>query len=50
MIVRSELVAALARSNPDPPVDALKRIMSYLFRTIADQLAKGGRVQARWLL
>jgi integration host factor subunit beta len=46
-VVKSELVAALARDNPDLLPAAVERIVSCLFDAITDHLAQGGRVEMR---
>lgn len=46
-MIRSELVAALARDNPDLSSDTVDRIVSCLFDAITDRLAEGGRVELR---
>jgi integration host factor subunit beta len=46
-MIRSDLVAALARSNPGLTLREIDRIVDLFFDSIADQLAAGGRVELR---
>lgn len=46
-MIRSELVALLARDNPDLSPKEVERIASSFFDTISRQLAAGGRVELR---
>ena len=46
-MVRSELLAALARHHPDLSSTHIDRIVTCMFDTIVDRLASGGRVELR---
>jgi integration host factor subunit beta len=46
-MIRSDLVAALARSNPELTLREIDRIVDLFFDSIGDQLAQGGRVELR---
>ena len=46
-MIRSELLAALARDNPELRADDIERIVDIFFDEIAERLAKGGRVELR---
>jgi integration host factor subunit beta len=46
-MIRSELVALLARDNPDLSPREVEKIVSTFFDTISRQLADGGRVELR---
>ena len=46
-MIRSELVALLARDNPDLSPKEVERIVSTFFDTIAQHLADGGRIELR---
>lgn len=46
-MVRSELVAALARENPGLSAEEVSRLVDAFFETIVGQLARGGRVEFR---
>jgi integration host factor subunit beta len=47
IMIRSDLVAALARSNPGLTFREVDRIVDLFFDSISDQLAHGGRVELR---
>jgi integration host factor subunit beta len=44
---RTDLVAAVARHNPDLPSGVVERSVSHVFDTIVDRLADRGRVELR---
>lgn len=46
-MIRSELVQALARQNPELRGDDIERIADVFFDEIAQRLAQGGRVELR---
>jgi integration host factor subunit beta len=46
-MIRSELVAMLARDNPDLSMKEVEKVVSTFFETINGQLAQGGRVELR---
>ena len=46
-MIRSELLAALARDNPELRADDVERIVDVFFDEIAQRLADGGRVELR---
>ena len=46
-MIRSELVARLAESNPDLGQQDVERIVTLVFDTIVERLAAGGRVELR---
>lgn len=46
-MIRSELVAALAREHPELSSSEVERIVSCVFDAIVGRLAKGGRVELR---
>ena len=46
-MIRSELVAALARENPGLRVEEVEKIVSTFFDEISARLASGGRVELR---
>lgn len=46
-MIRSELVAALARENPGLRSEEVEKLVSTFFDEIAQRLAKGGRVELR---
>ena len=46
-MIRSELVALLARDNPDLSPREVEKIVGTFFDTISRQLADGGRVELR---
>lgn len=46
-MIRSELLAALAKANPELRVDDVERIVDVFFDEIAQRLAEGGRVELR---
>jgi len=46
-MIRSELLAALARDNPELRSDEVERIVDVFFDEIGQRLADGGRVELR---
>jgi integration host factor subunit beta len=46
-MIRSELLLALAKANPDLKTDDLERVLDVFFDEIAQRLAEGGRVELR---
>lgn len=46
-MIRSELVLALAKENPDLRADEVKKVVDVFFDEIANRLADGGRVELR---
>ena len=46
-MIRSELVARLAETNPDLTQQDVEKIVTLVFDTIVERLAAGGRVELR---
>jgi len=46
-MIRSELVALLAKDNPDLSLKEMERVVDAFFDSICEQLASGGRVELR---
>lgn len=46
-MIRSELLQALAKDNPDLRADEIEQVVDLMFEEIARQLADGGRVELR---
>jgi integration host factor subunit beta len=46
-MIRSELLQALAKSNPELRIDDVERIVDVFFDEIGQRLAEGGRVELR---
>ena len=46
-MIRSELVQALAKDNPDLKGDEVEKVVDIFFEEIAGRLADGGRVELR---
>ncbi len=46
-MIRSELLQALGRDNPELRADDIERIVDVFFDEIAQRLAEGGRVELR---
>ena len=46
-MIRSELLAALAKANPELRADDIERLVDVFFDEIAQRLADGGRVELR---
>jgi integration host factor subunit beta len=46
-MIRSELVAALARENPELRAEEVEKVVTVFFDEIAQRLAKGGRAELR---
>ena len=46
-MIRSELLAALAKANPELRADDIERLVDVFFDEIAQRLAEGGRVELR---
>ena len=46
-MIRSELLQALARENPELRAEDVERAVDIFFDEIADRLASGGRVELR---
>ena len=46
-MIRSELLLALVRDNPELRADDIERIVDVFFDEIAQRLADGGRVELR---
>ena len=46
-MIRSELLQALAKANPELRIDDVERIVDVFFDEIAQRLADGGRVELR---
>ncbi|MES2493080.1 MAG: integration host factor subunit beta [Pseudomonadota bacterium] len=46
-MIRSELLAALAKENPELRTDEVERVVDVFFEEIAQRLAQGGRVELR---
>jgi integration host factor subunit beta len=46
-VIRSELLLALVRDNPELRADDIERIVDVFFDEIAQRLADGGRVELR---
>ncbi|PZO71896.1 MAG: integration host factor subunit beta [Pelagerythrobacter marensis] len=46
-MIRSELLQALARENPDLRADEIEQVVDIFFDEIATRLAEGGRVELR---
>jgi len=46
-MIRSELLQALARENPELRADDVERALDAFFEEIAESLASGGRVELR---
>lgn len=46
-MIRSELLLALARENPELRAEDVERAVDIFFDEIADRLARGGRVELR---
>ena len=47
VMIRSELLAALARENPGLRIEEIEKIVGTFFDEIAGRLASGGRVELR---
>ena len=47
VMIRSELVQALAKDNPELRADEVDRVVDIFFDEIATRLAEGGRVELR---
>ena len=47
LMIRSELLAALARDNPELRAEEVERVVDIFFDEIAQRLAEGGRVELR---
>ena len=46
-MIRSELVLALAKENPDLKAEEVEKVVDVFFDEIANRLADGGRVELR---
>lgn len=46
-MIRSELLAVLARENPGLRMEEIEKVVTVFFDEIAQRLAKGGRVELR---
>ncbi len=46
-MIRSELLQALAKENPELRADDIERVVDVFFDEIAQRLAQGGRVELR---
>ncbi len=46
-MIRSELLAALAKENPGLRAEEVERVVDVIFDEIANRLAEGGRVELR---
>ena len=46
-MIRSELLAALAKENPELRAEEVERVVDVFFEEIAQRLAQGGRVELR---
>lgn len=46
-MIRSELLASLAKQNPDLRIEEVERVVDVFFDEIAQRLAEGGRVELR---
>lgn len=46
-MIRSELLPALAKANPELRTDDVEKIVDVFFDEIAQRLAEGGRVELR---
>ena len=46
-MIRSELLAALAKTNPELRADDIERLVDVFFDEIAQRLSEGGRVELR---
>ena len=46
-MIRSELVEALARDNPELKAEEVEQVVHIFFDEIAERLAEGGRVELR---
>ena len=46
-MIRSELLQALAKDNPELRADEIERVVDVFFDEISERLAKGGRVELR---
>jgi len=46
-MIRSELLQALAKENPDLRADEVEQVLDTFFDEIARRLAEGGRVELR---
>lgn len=46
-MIRSELVQAVARDNPELRADEAEQLVSIFFEEISTRLAEGGRVELR---
>lgn len=46
-MIRSELLAELAKENPELRADEVERVVDVFFEEIAQRLASGGRVELR---
>ena len=46
-MIRSELVQALGKDNPDLRVEEVEQVVDIFFDEIANRLADGGRVELR---
>jgi len=46
-MIRSELLQALAKDNPELRADEVEQVVDIFFEEIAQRLAEGGRVELR---
>jgi len=46
-MIRSELLAALAKDNPELRAEEVERVVDVFFDEISERLASGGRVELR---
>lgn len=46
-MIRSELLQAMARDNPDLKAEEIEQVVDIFFEEIAGRLADGGRVELR---
>ena len=46
-MIRSELLQALARDNPDLRAEEIEQVVDIFFNEITERLAEGGRVELR---
>lgn len=46
-MIRSELLQAVARDNPDLKLEEVEQLVSIFFDEISSRLAEGGRVELR---
>lgn len=46
-MIRSELLAEIAKENPELRADEVERVVDVFFEEIAQRLASGGRVELR---